>query len=117
MRLKGSLVGPLVTLAVLAAFVILDATMVRIQNPAPIFLIAVTFSGYVGGVAPALASAALAIAFSLYYFLAPGQLLVYTPADQARRVLDAALEARAVRAAFLDAVAAATSRSRELGRG
>ena len=81
---REQVIGPALTAAVLAAFVILDATVVRIQNPAPIFLIAVTFAGYVGGLGPALVSALFAIAFSAYYFSIPGQLLAYTSADQAR---------------------------------
>lgn len=83
-RLPGWFVGPALTGTVLLAFVGLDATVVRIQNPAPIFLIAVTFAGYVGGLRPALLSAAFAIAFSLYYFAVPGQPLTYLPAEQAR---------------------------------
>ena len=81
---REQLIGPVLTAAVLVAFVILDATVVRIQNPAPIFLIAVTFAGYVGGLGPALVSAIFAIAFSAYFFSVPGDLLTYTPADQAR---------------------------------
>lgn len=81
---SSQIVGPALTAAVLAAFVALDATIVRVQNPAPIFLIAVTFAGYVGGLRPALVSAALAILFSLYYFATPGQPLSYLPAEQAR---------------------------------
>ena len=87
MRVSPSqLVGPALTAAVLLLFVMLDAAVVRIQNPAPIFLIAVTFAGYVGGLRPALVSAALAIAFSAYYFALPGQPFTYSPADQARLV-------------------------------
>ena len=81
---REQLIGPVLTAAVLVAFVILDATVVRIQNPAPIFLIAVTFAGYVGGLGPALVSAIFAIAFSAYFFSVPGDPLTYTPADQAR---------------------------------
>ena len=83
---REQVAGPALTAAVLIAFVILDATMVRIQNPAPIFLIAVTFAGYVGGLGPALVSAVFAIVFSAYYFSIPGEPLAYTPADQARLV-------------------------------
>ncbi len=81
---REQLIGPALTAAVLVGFVILDATVVRIQNPAPIFLIAVTFAGYVGGLGPALVSALFAIAFSAYYFSVPGELFRYAPADQAR---------------------------------
>lgn len=105
----AQLAGPLLTALVLMAFVVLDATVVRIQNPAPIFLIAVTFAGYVGGLRPALVSAALAIAFSAYYFSAPGQRFTYTPTDEARlaaialgsaaiAVLTGALRERLIRA-------------------
>ncbi len=82
----GQFAGPALTAVVLLVFVVLDAAVVRIQNPAPIFLIAVTFAGYVGGLRPALVSAALAIGFSTYYFAIPGQPFTYTPSDQARLV-------------------------------
>ena len=82
----GQFVGPALTAVLLLLFVVLDAAVVRIQNPAPIFLIAVTFAGYVGGLRPALVSAGLAIAFSVYYFALPGQPFTYGPADQARLV-------------------------------
>jgi len=81
---REQLIGPVLTAAVLVAFVILDARVVRIQNPAPIFLIAVTFAGYVGGLGPALVSAIFAVAFSAYFFSIPGDLFAYTPADQVR---------------------------------
>ena len=81
---REQLIGPVLTAVVLVAFVILDARVVRIQNPAPIFLIAVTFAGYVGGLGPALVSAIFAVAFSAYFFSIPGDLFAYTPADQVR---------------------------------
>ena len=83
---RAQIGGPVLTAAVLILFVVLDATIVRIQNPAPIFLIAVTFAGYTGGLRPALASALLAIVFSVYYFSVPGKLFGYSQADEARLV-------------------------------
>jgi PAS domain S-box-containing protein len=125
-RLPGWSVGPALTAAVLLAFVVLEATVVRIQNPAPIFLIAVTFAGYIGGLRPALVSAAFAIVFSLYYFAVPGHPLTYVPADQARvtslvlgttaiAVLTGLLRERLVRAERATARERATAAAREAG--
>lgn len=83
---SSAIVGPAVTAAMLLAFAVLDRAGVRIENPALLFLIGVAFTGYVGGLRPALLSAALALVFSLFYFSIPASPLTYTGSDQVRVV-------------------------------
>ncbi|MDP9309717.1 MAG: PAS domain S-box protein [Chloroflexota bacterium] len=76
--------GPLVTLATLLIIEALSQTVLVIPNPAPIYLMAVVYAAFVGGLLPGLVSAGLTFVYALYFFATPGQLLGYTPDNLAR---------------------------------
>jgi hypothetical protein len=88
-KLSWFLIGPLLTLLVLACFERLIPTRYYLPDPAPLALAAVAFSGFAGGLRSALLSALLALAYGFHFYsnpYAPGQLLHLTQ-DNLRRFL------------------------------
>ena len=81
---RQSLVGPLVTLAVVAAIHITDRYAFAVPNPCAITFIAVVFSAYKGGITSGLVSTAISLGYAAIYFSMPGELLRYTPENLAR---------------------------------
>lgn len=85
-RIAHEIRGPLVTLLVLILFDIFNHLAIRIPNPAPIYLTAVVYAAFVGGLRPGLISAGLTMLYAAYFFSTPHTLFQYTP-DNALRVL------------------------------
>jgi PAS domain S-box-containing protein len=73
--------SPILTVVLLIAIELLDKTLFKIPNPAPIYLTAVVYAAFSGGLRSGLLSAAIALLYSLYYFSTPGQLFHYTDAN------------------------------------
>ncbi len=78
--------GPLVTLAVILAIELLDRTAYHIYNPAPVYLAAVVYAAFSGGLVPGLISGALTMIYACYFFSIPDQVFHYTT-DNASRVI------------------------------
>jgi diguanylate cyclase (GGDEF)-like protein len=66
-------IGPLVTLATVAAIALVDRHLAVIPNPGAVFLLAVMFSAYSGGILSGLVSSAITVGFSIVYFSESGQ--------------------------------------------
>jgi K+-sensing histidine kinase KdpD len=78
--------GPLFTVVLIFAIELLDRTAFRIPNPAPVYLAAVVYAAFSGGLAPGLISGAITMMYACYFFSIPGQVFHYTP-DNASRVI------------------------------
>ncbi|MES2069127.1 MAG: PAS domain S-box protein [Pseudomonadota bacterium] len=77
-RLWDTYSGPLLTLTLILAMQLLQATPYRIPNPPPILAVAVVYSAFVGGRWSAGLSSVLSLLYIAVYFSTPGQLFVYT---------------------------------------
>ena len=83
--IPGWAIGPLVTLALIAGIELLTRTgILKIPNPVVLVLIGVIYAGYSSGLRPAFVSAALALAYGLYFWAAPGAFLQYSGEDVVR---------------------------------
>jgi len=71
---------------VLIAIELLDKTLFKIPNPAPIYLIAVVYAAFTGGLPSGLVSAGITLLYAVYYFSTPGQLFHYSD-DNLRNVI------------------------------
>lgn len=82
-----ALSGPLLTAAMAFVAFLVDRTLVAVPNPAPLFVCIVAFAASLSGTASGLASAAIAVVASAFFFLnhraAPG----YDMSDLARMAL------------------------------
>ena len=87
--------GPLFTLAIILAIELLDRTAYHIFNPAPVYLTAVVYAAFSGGLAPGLISGALSMIYACYFFSIPGQVFHYTT-DNASRVIIISLATPAI---------------------
>jgi len=76
--------GLLVTLATLAVIEFLSRTVPSISAPAPLYVAAVAWATYSGGLRSGLMSAALTLLHAGYFFSMPGQLFRYTKDDAVR---------------------------------
>jgi len=84
--LRSAIEGPLFTLIIIFAIELLDRTAFRIPNPAPVYLAAVVYAAFSGGLVPGLISGAITMMYACYFFSIPGQVFHYTP-DNASRVI------------------------------
>ena len=80
---------------VLIAIELLDKTLFKIPNPAPIYLIAVVYAAFTGGLPSGLVSAGITLLYAVYYFSTPGQLFHYSD-DNLRNVIILAVTTPAI---------------------
>ena len=80
---------------VLIAIELLDKTLFKIPNPAPIYLIAVVYAAFTGGLSSGLVSAGITLLYAVYYFSTPGQLFHYSD-DNLRNVIILAVTTPAI---------------------
>jgi PAS domain S-box-containing protein len=71
---------------VLIAIELLDKTLFKIPNPGPIYLIAIVYAAFTGGLPSGLVSAGITLLYAVYYFSTPGQLFHYSD-DNLRNVI------------------------------
>ena len=69
---RTRLVGPAVTLFIAVAVSTLAQTLYRMPNPPAVFVLAIVFSAFYGGLASGLLSAAIAWAYVAVHFSDPG---------------------------------------------
>ncbi len=79
--------GPLITLAVIFVIELLDRTAFHIPNPAPIYLAAVVYAAFSGGLVSGLVSGVLTMIYAYYFFSIPGQVFHYTPHNATRIIV------------------------------
>ena len=84
---RNTIDGPLFTLAVILAIELLDRTVFHIPNPAPVYLAAVVYAAFSGGLAPGLVSGMLTMLYACYFFSIPGQLFHYTTNNASRVII------------------------------
>jgi signal transduction histidine kinase len=86
-RLKGRelIVGPALTLGVLGLIEGTNSLFFTIPNPAVLYMTAVVFAAYNGGLGAGLLSASFTLIYAAVFFSNPGHLLHYTP-DNLMRV-------------------------------
>ncbi|MEO6056538.1 MAG: PAS domain S-box protein, partial [Gemmatimonadales bacterium] len=77
-RVGASVQGPLLTLAVVVGFDVLNRHGVGLVSPFPVLVLAVVYAGYVGGLWPALVSAVVTTLYAVHFFAGRGQPLQYT---------------------------------------
>ena len=85
----------LLTLVLLIAIELLDNTLFKIPNPAPVYLTAVVYAAFRGGLLSGFLSAGMTLLYAFYYFSTPGQLFHYTD-DNFRRVIILAITTPAI---------------------
>lgn len=78
--------GPLATLLFIALLELMYRAGVGLQAPGTILLLPVAYAAFVGGLAPGLTSAAIAVLYAAYFFSEPGSLFAYSP-DHLQRLL------------------------------
>jgi two-component system cell cycle sensor histidine kinase/response regulator CckA len=79
--------GGVALTAVLAGFVdVVSDTSMRISNPPALFMPAIVWTGFSGGLTPSLLSAAVSWAYTAYFFWDPSQPVLFS-ADDLRRVV------------------------------
>ncbi len=79
--------GPIVTVAIAALIEALAPTPLRLANPPALFVLAVVFAAFDGGVRAGLVSAVLAWAYIAYFFAQPAGSFHYADADLRRVVV------------------------------
>ncbi|MGH7510683.1 MAG: ATP-binding protein [Gemmatimonadales bacterium] len=79
-RIGASVRGPLITLAIAIGFDLLARNGFPIAHPLPFLMLAVVYSGYLGGLRPGLISAVLAFLYALHFLSQSGSILRYSPA-------------------------------------
>jgi PAS domain S-box-containing protein len=77
-------IGPLLTLATIAAIELLARTVFKVPNPLILIVLAVIYSAFSGGLFAGGVSAAIAVLYGFYFFADPGLLFSYTPDNFAR---------------------------------
>lgn len=87
--------SPILTVVVLIAIELLDKTLFKIPNPGPIYLIAVVYAAFTGGLPSGLVSAGITLLYAVYYFSTPGQLFHYSD-DNLRNVIILAVTTPAI---------------------
>src|SRR5262249_51118337 len=80
-------VGPLITLVTVGAILLCDRYLFTVPNPGAISFIAVVLSAYLGGFGSGLVSAAISVAYAVYYFSVPGEFLQFQPDNLARIIV------------------------------
>ena len=85
----------LLTVVLLIAIELLDNTLFKIPNPAPVYLTAVVYAAFRGELLSGFLSAGMTLLYAFYYFSTPGQLFHYTD-DNFRRVIILAVTTPAI---------------------
>ena len=99
-----NILGPLTTIAAVAAIYLSDRYLVRVPNPGALYYLAVVFSAYLGGLGPALASAAISLGYVALTFSESDALFHYQPESLSRLlVLFVGIPATALMAGVLHA--------------
>jgi diguanylate cyclase (GGDEF)-like protein len=80
-------IGPAVALATAAAIWFLNRHTLAIANPAAVYLLAVVFAAYAGGIGSGLVAGAITVGAAVLHFSAPGEFLSLHPDDIQRIVL------------------------------
>ncbi len=96
-RSQSSLI---LTVVLLIAIELLDKTIFKIPNPAPVYLTAVVYAAFRGGLLSGFLSAGITLLYAFYYFSTPQQLFHYTD-DNFRRVIILAVTTPAIAIADL----------------
>jgi diguanylate cyclase (GGDEF)-like protein len=78
--------GSIITLLTILAIESLNHLGALIPNPAVIYLTAVVYTAFRGGLGPGFMSAAITLLYALYFFSTSGHLFSYTP-DNMKRVI------------------------------
>ncbi len=78
------LVGPSVTVLAIVCIAVANEYLFSIPNPAVIYLLAVVFAAFYGGMTAGLVSAAIAVGYAALFFSKPGMPFHYTPDNLAR---------------------------------
>jgi PAS domain S-box-containing protein len=76
--LSSEILGPLLTIILLLIIELLTSFWLSLPNPAPLYLTAVVYSSFHGGIRSGLVSAFITILYASYYFSEPGQYLLYS---------------------------------------
>ncbi|TVQ15899.1 MAG: PAS domain S-box protein [Balneolaceae bacterium] len=76
--LSAEIIGPLLTVMLLFMIELLTSNWLAIHNPAPLYITAVVYSAFKGGLRSGLVSALITVLYASYYFSEPGQYLVYS---------------------------------------
>jgi PAS domain S-box-containing protein len=76
--LSAEIIGPLLTVMLLFLIELLTSNWLAIHNPAPLYITAVVYSAFKGGLRSGLVSALITVLYASYYFSEPGQYLVYS---------------------------------------
>src|SRR5919199_1742670 len=87
--------SPILTVALLIAIELLDKTLFKIPNPTLIYLTAVVYAAFSGGLRCGLISAGITLLYAVYYFSTSGQLFHYTD-DNLWRVIILAVTTPAI---------------------
>jgi two-component system cell cycle sensor histidine kinase/response regulator CckA len=77
--------GVFLTVALAGLCDVVSATSLRVSNPPALFMPAIVWTGFSGGLVPSLLSAAISWAYTAYFFSDPSQPLLFD-ADDLRRV-------------------------------
>lgn len=80
-------IGPLCTLALSCALLVVHHVGVHVPNPILLFANLVVLSAFLGGMRSGLVSVGITLLFALAYWSAPHQLFVYTPRDIKRLIV------------------------------
>ncbi|MFU8860098.1 MAG: PAS domain S-box protein [Cyclonatronaceae bacterium] len=76
--LSAEIIGPLLTVMLLILIELLTSNWLAIHNPAPLYITAIVYSAFKGGLRSGLVSALITVLYASYYFSEPGQYLVYS---------------------------------------
>ncbi|MFN7976066.1 MAG: PAS domain S-box protein, partial [Acidobacteriota bacterium] len=78
--------GPILTLLLLVVIELTERDLLRLPNPDAIYVTMVVYSAFSGGIGAGLLSAAITLAYSLYFYATPGSVFVF-PAENAHRMV------------------------------
>ncbi|MBD1920981.1 PAS domain S-box protein [Microcoleus sp. FACHB-831] len=78
--------SPLITVLTLLGIELVSRTVFPIPNPGPIYITAVVYCAFSGGLRSGLISAAITLVYAVYFLSTPGTLFQYTP-DSLQRLI------------------------------
>jgi PAS domain S-box-containing protein len=78
-RIGFSVRGPLLTLAMAIVFDVMARRSLPFAHPFPFLLLTVVYSGYSGGLRPALISGLLTLLYGVHFLSEPGSIIQYAP--------------------------------------
>jgi diguanylate cyclase (GGDEF)-like protein len=84
---RRRIVGPAVTLATVVFIYLVHPRLFPIPNPPLIYFCAVVFAAYYGGMASGLISAAISLAFAVFFFADSGELFQFHPDNLSRVII------------------------------